>query len=145
MGVRDCYGRGTDPSNPLGQVFHQQFRCWASETVVVGGGSDRRVRESSRARQKEEESRGLPRSIIRLANDLRESTGYKENYMKRTRDRASDLKRQYRGEPELKQGSEGAGGREEEAEGWRSFRGISSVSSNMKTRALQMRYLEIVQ
>jgi len=65
--------------------------------------------------------------------------------MKRTRDRASDLKRQYRGEHELKQGSEGAGGREEDAEGWRSCREISSVSSNMKTRALQMRYLEIVQ
>jgi len=65
--------------------------------------------------------------------------------MKRTRDRASDLKRQYRGEHELRQGSEGAGAREEDEGGGRSCREISSVSTNMKTRALQMRYLEIVQ
>ena len=37
--------------------------------------------------------------------------------MKRTRDRASDLKRQYRGEHELRQGPEGAGGREEDEGG----------------------------
>ena len=73
----------------------------------------------------------MPSSIIRLANDLRESTGYKGNYMKRTRDRASDMKRQYRGEHELRQGSEGASGREEDEGEGRSCREISSVSTNI--------------
>jgi len=49
-----CYGRGTDPSDPLGQIFHHQFRCWASETVVVGGTGQKgeRAQERDRGRRK---------------------------------------------------------------------------------------------
>jgi len=40
-------------------------------------------------------NRDQPKLIIRLENDLREDTGYKEIYMKRTVDRARELKRQW--------------------------------------------------